>query len=60
MMFSQFGINYNALPLRFRKGTVLVREQVNASSTPSTIRLSVNTSYDSALKWRDRCEWNIP
>jgi len=28
MLFSRFGINYNALPSRFRKGTVVVREQV--------------------------------
>ena len=28
MLFSRFGINYNALPSRFRKGSVLVREQV--------------------------------
>ena len=28
MLFSRFGINYSALPSRFRKGSVLVREQV--------------------------------
>jgi tRNA(His) guanylyltransferase len=27
ILFSQFGINYNALPSRFRKGSVLVREK---------------------------------
>ena len=26
ILFSRFGINYNELPLRFRKGSVLVRE----------------------------------
>jgi len=29
MLFSRFGINYNALPSRFRKGTVVVREQLS-------------------------------
>jgi len=29
MLFSQFGINYSALPLRYRKGSVLVREQLS-------------------------------
>ena len=28
MLFSRFGINYNELPARFRKGSVLVREEV--------------------------------
>jgi hypothetical protein len=28
MLYQRFGINYNALPSRFRKGSVLVREQV--------------------------------
>jgi len=28
ILFSRFGINYNALPSRFRKGSVLVREKV--------------------------------
>lgn len=28
MLFSRFGINYNDLPPRFRKGSVLVREEV--------------------------------
>jgi tRNA(His) guanylyltransferase len=27
ILFSQFGINYNALPSPFRKGSVLVREK---------------------------------
>jgi len=29
ILFSQFGINYSALPLRYRKGSVLVREQLS-------------------------------
>jgi tRNA(His) guanylyltransferase len=28
MLFSRFGINYNSLPERYRKGTVLVCEEV--------------------------------
>ncbi len=28
MLYSRFGINYNELPARFRKGSVLVREEV--------------------------------
>src|SRR6267154_2483639 len=42
ILYSKFGINYSAQPRRFRTGSVLVREQVNASSIPSSIRLSVN------------------
>ncbi|GBE90143.1 tRNA(His) guanylyltransferase [Sparassis crispa] len=30
MLFSQFGINYNELPARFRKGSILVRQEVHA------------------------------
>ena len=30
MLFSRFGINYNDLPARFRKGSILVREEVRA------------------------------
>ena len=29
MLFSRFGINYNKLPERYRKGSVLVREEVS-------------------------------
>ncbi|RPD61221.1 tRNAHis guanylyltransferase [Lentinus tigrinus ALCF2SS1-7] len=29
ILFSRFGINYNELPARFRKGSVLVREEVS-------------------------------
>lgn len=28
MLFSRFGVNYNDLPARFRKGSILVREEV--------------------------------
>lgn len=28
MLFSQFSMNYNSLPARYRKGSVLVREEV--------------------------------
>jgi len=42
ILYSKFGINYSAQPRRFRTGSVLIREQVNASSNPSSIRLSVN------------------
>ncbi|TFK84082.1 tRNAHis guanylyltransferase [Polyporus arcularius HHB13444] len=40
MLYSRFGINYNELPARFRKGSVLVREEVSdtteARSGPET------------------------
>ncbi|KAA1467148.1 tRNAHis guanylyltransferase [Dentipellis sp. KUC8613] len=45
MLFSRFGINYNLLPERYRKGSVLIREQIvesspskdtEASAVPST------------------------
>ncbi|TBU33543.1 tRNAHis guanylyltransferase [Dichomitus squalens] len=32
MLFSRFGINYNELPARFRKGSVLVREEVSTEN----------------------------
>ncbi|KAH9991731.1 Thg1 C terminal domain-containing protein [Russula vinacea] len=37
ILFSQFGINYSALPLRYRKGSVLVREQVNDSGSENGV-----------------------
>ncbi|TFY62927.1 hypothetical protein EVG20_g6527 [Dentipellis fragilis] len=34
ILFNRFGINYNLLPERFRKGSVLVREEVKEDSDP--------------------------
>ena len=31
ILFSRFGINYNTLPERYRKGSILVREEVGTS-----------------------------
>ena len=31
ILFSQFGINYSKLPERFKKGSVLVREEIVSS-----------------------------
>lgn len=33
LLFSQFGINYNQLPARFRKGSTIVRQDPSAPST---------------------------
>ncbi|KAH8100807.1 Thg1 C terminal domain-containing protein [Cristinia sonorae] len=33
MLYSRFGINYNDLPLRYRKGTTLVREKATSENT---------------------------
>ncbi|KAI0749384.1 tRNAHis guanylyltransferase [Daedaleopsis nitida] len=35
ILFSRFGVNYNELPARFRKGSVLVREEVNTEDEPA-------------------------
>ena len=35
ILFGRFGINYNELPDRFKKGSVLVREEVRTSATGS-------------------------
>ncbi|KAI1797195.1 tRNAHis guanylyltransferase [Ganoderma leucocontextum] len=32
MLFSRFGVNYNDLPARFRKGSILVREEVSTDA----------------------------
>ena len=32
ILFSRFGVNYNVLPARFRKGSVMVREEVRLLS----------------------------
>jgi len=52
LLFSRFNINYNALPLRFRKGSVLVREQVfggeaNANETPQVLDVPRTSSFGS-------------
>ncbi|PIL35648.1 hypothetical protein GSI_02378 [Ganoderma sinense ZZ0214-1] len=31
MLFSRFGVNYNDLPARFRKGSIVVREEITTS-----------------------------
>ncbi|EIN03965.1 tRNAHis guanylyltransferase [Punctularia strigosozonata HHB-11173 SS5] len=36
LLFSRFGINYNALPARLRKGTLLVRENVTPAPSLDT------------------------
>lgn len=33
MLFSKFGVNYNKLPERFRKGSVLYRQEAAQGST---------------------------
>jgi Thg1 C terminal domain len=43
MLYQRFGINYNALPSRFRKGSVLVREQVTSQASLLNVRLLANT-----------------
>ncbi|KAH9981910.1 Thg1 C terminal domain-containing protein [Russula compacta] len=53
MLFSRFGINYNALPSRFRKGSVLVREQLfdgeveGSLETSSTAEMPRTNSFGS-------------
>ena len=39
ILFSRFGINYNELPARFKKGSVLVREEVRTIVSVQTGRL---------------------
>lgn len=36
MLFTRFGINYNTIPERYRKGSVLVREEASVSRTVSS------------------------
>ncbi|KAI0705792.1 tRNAHis guanylyltransferase [Cerioporus squamosus] len=43
-LFSRFGINYNELPARYRKGSVLVREEVCNVETDGAPSLSIGTS----------------
>ena len=38
MLFSRFDINYNELPARFRKGSVLVREEVGYMTRDRLLR----------------------
>ncbi|EIW57505.1 tRNAHis guanylyltransferase [Trametes versicolor FP-101664 SS1] len=49
IMFSKFGINYNDLPARFRKGSILVRTETEPGETqepsaPSVVGPQVQTS----------------
>lgn len=41
ILFSRFGINYNTLPARFRKGSVLVREAVLSEDVPQVRTMRV-------------------
>jgi len=49
MLFQRFNINYNAIPSRYRKGSVLVREPVRHASL-FCVWLLVDTFYDSGLE----------
>ncbi|KAF7327286.1 Histidine tRNA guanylyltransferase [Mycena kentingensis (nom. inval.)] len=46
ILFSRFNINYNAIDARFRRGSVLVREQVSVTASPPS---SANTGRVSVL-----------
>ncbi|KAI0775278.1 tRNAHis guanylyltransferase [Trametes elegans] len=50
MLFSRFGINYNELPARFRKGSVLVRTEVTEEeeNKPSVAVAAVQGSVSSS------------
>ena len=37
MLFNGFGVNYNELPAEFRKGSVLVREEVHVFHHAPTV-----------------------
>lgn len=49
ILFSRFGINYTKLPERFRKGSVLVREEVGPpSSYTRGVRLTLSYQVTSS------------
>ncbi|KAL6298645.1 tRNAHis guanylyltransferase [Sparassis latifolia] len=50
MLFSQFGINYNELPARFRKGSILVRQEVRG------FLVTVHAEVEVAPKATDNAE----
>jgi tRNA(His) guanylyltransferase len=36
ILFSRYGINYNEIPARFRKGSIVVREEISSESEPGS------------------------
>ncbi|KAG8893929.1 hypothetical protein FRB99_001629, partial [Tulasnella sp. 403] len=49
ILFNQFGINYNTLPERYRKGSVLLRSQSMSGAKSLVEKLSEVTAMPNAL-----------
>ncbi|KAI0342808.1 tRNAHis guanylyltransferase [Trametopsis cervina] len=49
ILFSRFGINYNTLPERFRKGSVLVRELIDTMDAAATDHSSTPADEEEVL-----------
>lgn len=49
LLFSRFGVNYNQLPARFRKGSVLVREEVGESGKVRSLSALVSSKVTRML-----------
>uniref|UniRef100_A0A1B0AFI2 Probable tRNA(His) guanylyltransferase n=1 Tax=Glossina pallidipes TaxID=7398 RepID=A0A1B0AFI2_GLOPL len=58
LLFSEFGINYNNLPGMFRKGTILLRKQVNRTKHDISKQLIVPFHEDmiSDIFWKKHSE----
>lgn len=57
ILFSRFHINYNELPARFRKGSILVREEVCPGDRYE--RYVLTGTRSGIRRSRDRrCRWN--
>ncbi|KAL9884584.1 tRNA-histidine guanylyltransferase [Glossina fuscipes fuscipes] len=58
LLFSEFGINYNNLPGMFRKGTILLRKQVNRTKHDISKQLIVPLHEDmiSDIFWKKHSE----
>ncbi|XP_055843914.1 probable tRNA(His) guanylyltransferase [Episyrphus balteatus] len=58
ILFSQFGINYNELPVMFRKGTILLRKYVQVPGSDKKRQLCVPLHEDMIREkfWKDHPE----
>ncbi|XP_017474903.1 PREDICTED: probable tRNA(His) guanylyltransferase [Rhagoletis zephyria] len=59
MLFTKFGINYNNLPVMFRKGTVLLRKRVKTEGDGGLNRQLIVPHHDDMIRekfWKDHSE----
>lgn len=55
-LFQEFGINYNNMPARHKKGTTLLRKTMTIAGKPCPLIVPYYEDIDTGKFWREHCE----